>query len=167
MSTQPPATPSWANKTVCLRAGTPVPINSNREQQRKPSVYFHSSSFKATCPYGWLSVYITGKERGQPTAYNNNNLTERRHRLESLQFVYSARQHNQRTIYPGNRKKKPLKKQPCRIFNVIFLLLKGPWCCDCHMPLAIEFSFFLFFFNCRMSHLIECQTSLIEEAKSI
>lgn len=49
---------TWANKTVCLRTGTHVPINSRREEERKPDVYFHSCSFTASCPCGWLPVYI-------------------------------------------------------------------------------------------------------------
>lgn len=68
-----------------------------------------------------------------------------------------------------NLPRKTLKKKQkntrqialCQIYNVIFLLLKGPWCCDCHMPPAIE----MFFFSlcCCLSRLIECQTSLLKK----
>lgn len=96
------ATPSWANKTVCLRAGMHVPINSKREGERKPDVYFHSCSFTASCPCGWLPVYIRkGKSWAESIKQQQSN--RKTPPLECLRFVLCEATQSSNNL---NRKKK-------------------------------------------------------------
>lgn len=61
-----------------------------------------------------------------------------------LCILYISKPHNQCKIYT----RQCLKITTwCHNYIVIFCLFKGPSCCDCHLPLAIEMCF-----SCFSSH---------------
>ena len=103
-------------------------------------------------------LFILGKERVELRAWNNNNLMERRRRWSicGLSWVMNT------IVGQFERDKK--KNKHTHTFRIWSYYSKdlGVVIVTCQLALKC-----CLFFNCHMSHLIECQTSLIEEAKSI
>lgn len=105
----------------------------------------HPRFFKAKRPYGLVFV----------ASFNDNNGSGQKKKRKkqaivatkmSPSFVSCTFQNN--TINAEFIQGSVLKNTTwCHNYIVIFCSLKGPSCCDCHMPLAIEMCF-----SCFSSH---------------
>lgn len=115
-------------------------MSNNRGSQLYIS---HSCFFKATSPYGCMFVVSFYKKKSSQEQKKNSHCCNKM----SLSFVSCTFQNN--TINAKFIEGSVLKKNTtcCQDYIVIFCSFKGPSCCDCHMPLAIEMCF-----SCFSSH---------------
>lgn len=130
--------------SVCLGIGMSVPINFKCRTTEEANSIFHtpvSSRLQAHMAACLLSAFIR-KSPARSRKKNSHCCNKM-----SLSFVSCTFQNN--TINAKFIEGSVLKKNTtcCQDYIVIFCSFKGPSCCDCHMPLAIEMCF-----SCFSSH---------------